>query len=95
MSKPFGVSRRRFLQGTGLAAALIADGEARLARRGHATVWLACAIGNERAARFYRKCGWQFAGTFVSRLETSAGSYDLEVWRYEKQVRAAADQPGA
>lgn len=73
-------------RGTGLAASLIADGEARLAERGHVVAWLACAIGNERAARFYRKCGWHFARTFVSRLETHAGPYDLEVWRYEKRL---------
>jgi hypothetical protein len=38
-----------------LAAALIADGEARLAARGFATMWLACAIGNVRAARVLRE----------------------------------------
>lgn len=75
-------------RGTGLAASLIADGEARLAGRGHAVAWLACAIGNERAARFYRKCGWHFARTFVSRLETLAGPYNLEVWRYEKRLQS-------
>ena len=31
---------------TGVAAALLADGEARLAARGVATAWLACAVGN-------------------------------------------------
>ena len=30
----------------------MADGEARLADRGVEIAWLACAIGNERAARF-------------------------------------------
>jgi hypothetical protein len=30
---------------------LIADAEARLAEAGIATAWLACAIGNDRAAR--------------------------------------------
>ena len=71
-------------RGTGVASVLIDDGEARLAARGYATAWLACAIGNERAARFYRKRGWIDAGLFVSRLETSAGPFDLEVWRFEK-----------
>src|SRR6185295_12224637 len=40
-------------RGTGVAAALIRDAEAQLAARGYATAWLACAIGNHRAARFY------------------------------------------
>jgi ribosomal protein S18 acetylase RimI-like enzyme len=73
-------------RGLGVAAALIADAEARLAERGYQTAWLACAIGNERAARFYEKCGWRRAGTFVSELETTAGIIPLEVWRYEKPL---------
>jgi GNAT superfamily N-acetyltransferase len=74
-------------RGSGVAAALIADAEARLAERGYETAWLACAIGNERAARFYEKCGWHRAGTFVSELETTGGIIPLEVWRYEKLLQ--------
>jgi ribosomal protein S18 acetylase RimI-like enzyme len=48
-------------RGSGVAAALIADAEARLSERGVETAWLACAIGNARAARFYEKCGWRLA----------------------------------
>jgi GNAT superfamily N-acetyltransferase len=77
----------REARGTGAAAALIADGETRLAACGFATVWLACAIGNDRAARFYEKCGWTRARTVVSRLETQAGAFEIKVWRYEKAVR--------
>ena len=73
-------------RGAGVAAVLMDDAEARLAARGHATAWLACAIGNERAARFYRKHGWTYTGPFVNRLDTSAGPFDLEVWRYEKHL---------
>ncbi len=73
-------------RGSGAAAALIADGEARLAARGVATAWLACAIGNDRAARFYEKSGWHRAATFVSRLETPEGEFPLPVWRYEKPL---------
>ena len=71
-------------RGTGVAAALVTDAEARLAENGVRTAWLACAIGNERAARFYEKCGWRRAGVFVSQLETPEGIIPLEVWRYEK-----------
>src|SRR5262245_36416978 len=78
-------------RGSGVAAALIADAEARIAARGYRTAWLACAIGNERAARFYEKCGWHRAGTFVSELETTAGVIPLEVWRYEKPLTNATD----
>jgi len=75
-------------RGSGVAAALIADAERRLAARGVVTAWLACAIGNERAARFYEKQGWRRAGTVVNPTETSAGTFLLEVWRYEKRVGA-------
>lgn len=73
-------------RGRGVAQALIADAEERMTRRGVATAWLACAIGNERAARFYEKCGWRRAGNVVSRLDTVDGPFDLEMWRYEKSL---------
>src|SRR5690349_10094321 len=45
-------------RGIGVAATLMADAEAMLASRGLETAWLACAVGNNRAARFYEKSGW-------------------------------------
>ena len=75
-------------RGSGVAAALIADAEARLADAGFETGWLACAIGNDRAARFYEKSGWRRVGHMINRLETPDGVFDLETWRYEKRVRA-------
>ena len=74
-------------RGAGVAAALIADAEARLCEGGVETAWLACAIGNERAARFYEKCGWHRVGTMMNHLETAEGILVLEVWRYEKRVK--------
>src|SRR5262249_22481368 len=74
-------------RGTGVAAALIVDAEARLAERGIENAWLGCAIGNERAARVYEKCGWHRGRTMVSDLETTSGIFRLEVWRYEKRLR--------
>jgi GNAT superfamily N-acetyltransferase len=73
-------------RGLGVAAALIADAEARFTEHGVETAWLACAIGNERAARFYEKCGWHRARTMVYNPETSQGTFQLEVWRYEKSL---------
>jgi GNAT superfamily N-acetyltransferase len=73
-------------RGAGIAAILIADAEAQLSERGIATAWLACAVGNARAAKFYQKSGWQLARTIISRLDTSDGPFDLEVWRYEKHL---------
>jgi ribosomal protein S18 acetylase RimI-like enzyme len=65
---------------------LIADAEARLDERGVETAWLACAIANYRAARFYEKSGWHMAGTFVIASETSIGPFPVEHWRYEKRL---------
>ena len=76
-------------RGTGAAAALIGDVEARLAERGVQTAWLACAIGNHRAARFYEKRGWRQAGTIAYPAETANGTFGLEVWRYEKSLTPA------
>jgi len=73
-------------RGAGVAAALIDDAEARLAQRGVRTAWLACAIGNERAARFYEKRGWRRAGTMMNPLDTQEGIFPLDVWRYEKTL---------
>ncbi len=73
-------------RGGGAAAALVADAEQRLREDGVETAWLACAIGNDRAARFYEKTGWRRVGTFVSNLETPDGTLPLETWRYEKEL---------
>ena len=74
-------------RGSGAAAALLADAEARLAAVGVELAWLACAIGNDRAARFYEKHGWRRAGVFVHHPETPEGNLTMETWRYEKRLR--------
>lgn len=73
-------------RGSGVAAALLADAETRLSRGGVEVAWLACAIGNDRAARFYEKCGWHRVGTGVKQLGTPTGDFPLAVWRYEKRL---------
>jgi hypothetical protein len=65
---------------------LILDAEARLRENGVRTAWLACAIGNARAARFYEKRGWVRVGTVTDQLEIPGGTLALEVWRYEKSL---------
>jgi len=73
-------------RGTGVAAALLADAERQLCAAGVDDAWLACAIGNHRAAAFYEKRGWRRIGTMVNDVETLEGTFSLEVWRYEKRV---------
>jgi len=77
----------RQARGTGVAGALIDDGEARLAARGIVMAWLSCAVGNNRAARFYERRGWVNARTMMNRLETEQGVFEAPIWRYEKDVR--------
>lgn len=73
-------------RGTGVAAELLADAERRIAAEGFQVAWLACAIGNDRAARFYEKHGWRRTGNMMNDVETTEGLFSLEVWRYEKQL---------
>lgn len=73
-------------RGAGVASVLMADAEMRLVEAGVASAWLACAIGNARAARFYEKSGWARARVETVPTETSQGSFPLEVWRYEKRL---------
>ena len=73
-------------RGLGVAAVLLVDAETRLTAIGIETAWLSCAIGNERASKFYEKNGWRRTGTMTSQLDTPDGFFPLEVWRYEKDL---------
>jgi len=71
-------------RGGPVALALTVDAEAEIRRNGFERGWLACAIGNERAARFYEKAGWVRTGIVTNQAITPTGQMPLEVWRYEK-----------
>lgn len=74
-------------RGTGAAPTLIVDAEQRLAAKGAPIIWLACAIGNNRAARFYEKSGWKNLGVRTIQLDMPDGShFPLDIWRYEKAL---------
>ncbi len=73
-------------RGSGVARALIKDAECRIRDSGHSTAWLACAVGNERAKRFYEKSGWVDKGCHSVELETTEGPFPLQVWRFEKRL---------
>lgn len=74
-------------RGTGAAAALVHDAESLIRASGADTAWLACAIGNDRAARFYEKCEWRRAGIVIIPIQSMDGDIPCEVWRYEKELR--------
>ena len=76
-------------RGTGLAAALLADGEARLAAGGVSHAHLLCVIENTRAARFYEKHGWENTGPSLESVFTDDGPFEFTVLRFEKTLNAS------
>ncbi len=73
-------------RGAGVATMLMIDAEDRLLEAGVTTPWLACAVGNARAARFCQKVGWSLARRQVVPTEIPGGWYPLKIWRYEKRL---------
>ena len=71
--------------GQGIAAQMMVQVEKTLAP---GLAWLACSVGNARAARFYEKCGWRRVGIETYAVETLKGSLPVEIWRYEKALAA-------
>ncbi len=76
----------RETRGTGLAARLLADGEARLAASGVRLAELDCTPGNERAAAFYAKHGWRLRGEEEVLVETVEGPFPMMGWMFEKRL---------
>lgn len=77
-------------RGAGIATMLMVDAEQRLLETGIATPWLACPIGNARAARFCQKVGWTLARPQTIPTEIPGGWYPLKIWRYEKHLTQAS-----
>jgi|TARA_B110000879_G_scaffold183234_1_gene241836 putative acetyltransferase len=69
--------------GSGLAKRLMVEAEARLSRP---RAWLGCSVGNDRAAAFYVKAGWDNMGVEVFEAETSEGTCPVNIWRFEKTL---------
>ena len=69
-------------RGSGLAANLLADGEARLAASGVTCGTLVCALGNDRAHRFYLRHGWRGGRGRV----TVAGGFEIEALLLRKRL---------
>lgn len=73
-------------RGTGRAQALMARAEDVFRAHGVERAWLACVVGNHRAARFYEKLGWVRTGTQTYRVDSLKRPLDLTVWRFEKAL---------
>lgn len=65
--------------GRGTVAALLSWAEAALAQQGVIRCVLSCAIGNERAERFYTKHGWRRDQVCLQALDGAAGPVSVEV----------------
>ena len=73
-------------RGTGAAAALLREGEKKIAARSD-LAWLAVAEGNARARRFYSREGWSDSGAIDYAAETASGSIPVPCRRYEKRLK--------
>jgi ribosomal protein S18 acetylase RimI-like enzyme len=73
-------------RGTGVAAALLTESERIVAANGHARAWLAVAVGNDRARRFYEKRGWVDEGVFDYPAASADGPIAVPCHRYAKPV---------
>ena len=76
----------RHHRGTGVAAALLAEAERLVKETGHELAWLAVAVGNARARRFYERRGWIDDGAFDYPAATEAGAIAVPCHRYVKRV---------
>jgi GNAT superfamily N-acetyltransferase len=80
-------------RGTGLAARLLADGEARLAARGVKRAHLLCVIENTHAAAFYARKGWENVGAAIEAVQTENGPFRFKLLRFEKSLDAKSAPP--
>ena len=71
-------------RGSGVAAKMMDHAENTFRAAGISKLWLACSVGNDRAARFYEKTGWRNVRTESFPADTADGPFDLNVWRFEK-----------
>ncbi|MEX3014592.1 GNAT family N-acetyltransferase [Gymnodinialimonas hymeniacidonis] len=78
-------------RGTGLAAALLHDAEARLAASGVTEAWLDVVIENARAIRFYQREGWRLGRRADMALDTTEGpgTFTLHVQIMTKPLHSA------
>jgi GNAT superfamily N-acetyltransferase len=73
-------------RGSGVAGTLLSEAERQVKAGGHSEAWLAVAIGNERARRFYERDGWTNGGAFDYPASVGSGTLPVPCHRYVKQV---------
>lgn len=73
-------------RGSGVAAALLAEAERRMAQRGTETAELHCVVGNTRACRFYERMGWTHTGRITEAVAGPNGPVAVEFWCMTKPL---------
>jgi GNAT superfamily N-acetyltransferase len=73
-------------RGTGVANAVLAEGERLVRANGHDRAWLAVVDGNARARRFYERQGWTDEGMFEYQPAVESGPIAVPCRRYVKQL---------
>jgi pimeloyl-ACP methyl ester carboxylesterase len=76
-------------RGSGVAAALLAEAERRVAGNGYDRAWLAVVAGNSRARRFYERQGWVDEGLFDHQAPSEGGPISVPAHRYVQTTLAA------
>ncbi len=79
----------RPVRGTGFATEFMTLIETVFRERNILRPWLICSVGNDRAARFYDKSGWENMGRQIGAVEIPGGTFELPVWRFEKTLPPA------
>lgn len=74
----------RTFRGTPVAGALLSAAESLIRDAGHRRAWLAVVAANERARRFYQRCGWVDDGDFSYQATADGGSIAVPCRRYVK-----------
>ena len=73
-------------RGSGLAVALLAETERRMAQQDIETAELHCVVGNERACRFYERTNWRHAGRVSETVAGPNGAVAVEFWCMTKAL---------
>ncbi len=75
----------RAARGAAVAAPLLRAAEAAIAAAGIGEAQLLCVVGNERARRFYERCGWEHRGRCWQSFGTD-GDAAVPYWRLTKTL---------
>jgi len=73
-------------RGTGVAADLLAEAEQQIRSAGHPRAWLAVAVGNDRAKRFYERAGWVDDGPLDYQAEGASGPVPVPCRRFVRDL---------